>query len=187
MKYFGPDKDWRYNSRIPAVGNKWFKYGEGYKMMCEFAEQQILEKDRSNQDFLLFPYCYCIRHYIEISLKEIIDEGSRLYGKPADPTDGGHNLCIILNKSLEILSKLEGTEVTIPSDVSNFINELHSIDTKSDNFRYPINKRGNDTLKNITTINFRKVADGFSKVKTYLEGITSLIAEARSNFYDLKT
>jgi hypothetical protein len=186
MKYFGPDKDWEYNSRTSATGDdKWLKYKEGYKKTSEFIEEQILDVDRTNQDFLLFPYCYCIRHYIEISLKEIIDEGSKLIGEPVDPTVSGHSLCIAMNESLEILSKLKANGIPIPQNVQKFICELHLIDVKSDNFRYPIDRKGNKTLKNIKEINFKKVADGFKEVKLYLDGMTTFITTVKDNMSSL--
>lgn len=52
MKYFKENKDWEYNSRILSDDNIWLYYGEGYKLTIDLIEKQILETDRTNQDFL---------------------------------------------------------------------------------------------------------------------------------------
>lgn len=182
MKYFKPDKDWQYNSRLPKLNNKWLFYGEGYRQASELLEMQILEIDRSNQDFLIYPYCYLIRHYIEIRLKEIIDEGNKVNNAPIDPSKGGHDLSILWKKSQV---SLEGVWLDqfkeAPKEVSDFINEFHSIDIKSDNFRYPIDKAGQETLSGINEINFKNLADIFQKVKDYLDGVTDGIAIVKEN------
>ena len=170
MKYFCSDKkNWQYNT-ISNNGNKWFNYIEGYKMISEYIEKEILENDRSYQDFLLFPYCFSIRHYIEISLKEIIENGSKRIGEDVITS---HSLLLLLNKLTPILDKLGMGET--PQNVQNFINELHGIDSKSDNFRYPIDTKGNPTLENIDSINFKRVSDGFKEVKNYFEFVSASI------------
>lgn len=182
MKYFKPDKDWQYNSRLTKVDNKWLFYGEGYRQASELIEKQILEIDRTNQDFLIYPYCYLIRHYIEIRLKEIIDEGNKVNNTPIDPSKGGHDLSILWKKSQEALKEVWQDQFEeAPKEVSEFINELHSIDIKSDNFRYPIDKTGQETLDSINEINFRKLADIFQYVKDYLDGVTDGLAVAKEN------
>jgi hypothetical protein len=176
MKYFKATKDWQFNSRILKTDNKWLYYGEGYREATRLIEHQILEVDRSNQDFLIYPYCYLIRHYIEIRLKEIIDEGSKIINNPIDPVKVGHNLLSMWELSQEILAKIWSYEsFNIPKDVFDFIHELHLIDVKSDNFRYPIEKTGKDTLENIKEINFKILSDEFHNVRDYLDAITDIL------------
>ncbi len=182
MKYFKPDQDWQYNSKISKIDNKWLFYGEGYRKASELIEKQILEIDRSDQDFLIYPYCYLIRHYIEIRLKEIIDEGNKIKGSPIDSSKGGHDLSILWDKSQETLKNLWLNQYEEPSnDISDFITELHSLDVKSDNFRYPIDKNGQETLSRVYEINFKKLAEAFQNVKYYLDGVTDGLAAVKEN------
>lgn len=182
MKYFKSDQDWQYNSRLSKVDNKWLFYGEGYRQASELIEKQILEVERTYQDFLIYPYCYLIRHYIEIRLKEIIDEGNKMNGKIIDPAKGGHDLSILWSKSQETLKIVWQDQYSdAPKDIADFINELHSIDVKSDNFRYPIDKNGQETLDRINEINFKKLAEAFQNVKHYLDGVTDGLAVAKEN------
>jgi len=183
LKYFKPDKNWQYNSRITKTDNKWLFYGEGYRLASELLEKQILEIDPSNQDFLIYPYCYLMRHYVEIRLKEVIDEGNKLTNTTVDPTKGGHDLVILWNRSQLVLAEVwKDQHEKAPQNISDFINELHAIDVKSDCFRYPIDKNGNETLSDIPQINFKKLSEVFQEVKWYLDGITDGLAAARDNF-----
>ena len=180
MKYFKADKEWQYNSRICKYGNKWSTYAEGYQIASELIEKQICKMDRSNQDFLIYPYCYLIRHFIEIKLKEIIFEANNAINNPVNPSKGMHDLSTLWKMSQETLNEVwqDSFEVA-PKEVFDFINELHSIDLISDNFRYPINKEERETLSNIDEINFKKLATAFRAVKQYLNGITDVLEVAK--------
>ena len=176
MKYLRSDTSWEFNSRLSKDDNKWLYYGEGYKLAIEILEKQILEIDRTQQDFLIYPFCYLIRHYIELRLKEIIDEGNKILAISTNPSEGKHNLAVLWSKSQETL-KLVWKEnyVDAPKDVFRFINEIHTIDIKSENFRYSIDNKQNDSLHE-KIFNFKVLSEGFIPIKHYLEGIADGLA-----------
>lgn len=176
MKYFKENKDWEYNSRILSDDNIWLYYGEGYKLTIDLIEKQILETDRTNQDFFIYPYCYIIRHYIEIRLKEVVFEGNKIIGKEL-PLKLNHDLSKLWKESQEVLENVwkESFEKA-PDNISQFITEFHSIDVKSDSFRYPIDKEGKINLGKIKGINFKQLSEIVNEVKYYLDGITDGLA-----------
>ncbi len=182
-KLFKSDEDWEeYNSRLSKVDNKWLFYGEGYKLAIELLEKNVIETSRIDQDFLIYPYCFLIRHYVEIRLKEIIDEVNKIKGISVNSSKGGHNLSTLWINSQETLKNAwQNHFKEAPNKVSDFIDELNSIDAKSDSFRYPIDKIGQENLKGINEINFMSLAEEFQNVKKYLEGITDLIAINKEN------
>lgn len=172
MKYFKENNDWEYNSRIFPDDNISLYYGEGYKLTIDLIEKEILENDRSDQDFMIYPYCFIVRHYIEIRLKEIVFEGNKIVAEELTfkPT---HNLSQLWNQSQEVLKNVWKQDFRkAPNNISKFINEFHSIDFKSDAFRYPIGTNGNKNLNNIKVINFREISKIVNEVKNYLDGIT---------------
>ena len=182
MKYFKAAEEWQFNSRILKADNKWLYYGEGYREAIRLIEHHILEIDRTNQDFLIYPYCFLIRHYIEIRLKEIIDEGSKTLNEPIDPAIIGHDLFKLWEHSQAILAKIWDYKLfNCPPRVSHFISELHSIDLKSDNFRYPIAKAGRSTLENVKEINFKILSEAFHDVRQFLDGVTDVLAVMKDN------
>ena len=176
MKFFKPALSWEFNSRLSKDDNKWLYYGEGYRIAVEILEKQILEIDRTQQDFLIYPYCYLLRHYIELRLKEIIDEGNKIIATPVNPSDGKHDLSVLWLKSQETLKLVWKDQfLDAPNNVFNFIKEIHAIDIKSENFRYPIDNKQNDSLQ-VEIINFKVLSLGFITVKKYLEEVTDGLA-----------
>ena len=176
MKYFKESKDWQYNSRILSDDNIWLYYGEGYKLTIELIEKHILLEDNSNQDFMIYPYCYIVRHYIEIRLKEIVFEGNKIIDEEVD-FKLNHDLSKLWMKSQEVLKKVWKQDFQkAPDNISQFVNQFHSIDVKSDSFRYPIDKNGNINLDRTEEINFRQLCEIVNEVKFYLDGITDGLA-----------
>jgi hypothetical protein len=56
---------------------------------------------------------------------------------------------------------------------------MNSFDFKSDSFRYPIDKKGMNTLDNIKIINFKELSLSFKSVMIYLDGVTDALAVIR--------
>lgn len=175
MKFFKADKEWEYNSQISKTDNEWIFYGEGYKLVSELIEKQILEIDRKNQDSLIYPYCFIIRHYIEIRLKEVIFEGNKILGNPTPKVN--HDLSILWKTAQDVLQNVWRSDYEkAPKCVEDFIAEFHSIDVKSDNFRYPFDRTGQESLPKINEINFKKLSLIVEEVKQYLDGVTDGIS-----------
>jgi hypothetical protein len=179
------EENWQYNSRIYHGENIWLEYGEGYRLTIELIEQEVLENDGKNQDFYIYPYCFQIRHYIELRLKEIIWECKRLKSEEYNPKKDGHSLKTLWNKSRAALKEIWKDELLdVPDGVYDFIDELHTLDIKSDSFRYPINFNNESTLKGKEMINFKNLSENFANVKSYLESITdgiSVLFDIRNN------
>src|SRR5690606_24883720 len=127
--------------------------------------------------FLIYPYCFLIRHFIEIRLKEIIYEGTKkLYNEPKKAK--GHRLISLLEKAQNVLKDFWGESYQEPPKiVSIFIKELNTIDEGSDRFRYPFDLKGDKSIAE-TEINFKNLSEYFEEVKWYFEEITEgLVAE----------
>jgi len=174
-KYFKRNKlSSQYNSRLYSFGGIWDNYGEGYKQAIELIEREVLENNRTYQDFLIYPYCFLMRHFIEIRLKEVIYEGTKkLNGEPE--IKEGHNLPHLWDKAQKILKELwkEHYEEA-HKDILSFINDFNSLDNKSDGFRYPFDTNGNKNLTEINgkEINFKNLSEVFRQVREYLNGVT---------------
>ncbi|MDI6032250.1 hypothetical protein QLS91_04110 [Flavobacterium sp. LB2P84] len=171
-KLFKEAKDWENESFIRKNDNKWLYYSEGYKIAAELIEQELITKLES-RDFLIYPLIYLHRHYLELKLKEIIVEGNCIIGAKDFLPKGGHNLINLWKESLEILHLVWGDDFKIPAvTIENKIKELHNADVKSDGFRYPIDKDGEENLKSVQKINYRNFRDEFLEIKYFIEGVT---------------
>lgn len=180
-KLFKESEDWENDSLIRKTQNKWLYYPEGYKIAAELIEKELIEK-LQDRDFLIYPLIYLHRHYLELKLKEIIVEGNFLLGNPDFLPKGGHDLMTLWKESLNILSKVWGSDYNPPNKaIETKIKELHQADLKSDGFRYPIDKDGNENLKSLQKINYRNFKDEFSEVKEFIEGVTDGLYYLKDN------
>lgn len=176
-KYFTATDDWEYNSRISRFDNEWILYGEGYRLAIELLEKHVLEIDRTDQDFLIYPYCFMIRHYIEIRLKEVITEGAKFLGTTSNVVKNGHDLIRSWDASEQTLQRVyPGQYQAPPSEYYNLIKELNDMDKGADGFRFPFTRSGDRTLKETNVINFKHLSKEFLAVKHYLDGITDGLA-----------
>lgn len=179
-KYFKRDStSSQYNSRLQSFGGVWDNFGEGYLESIKLIEKEVLENDRTKQDFLIYPYCHLIRHFIEIRLKEIIYVGSKKLNGNPDKIQTNHNLSDLWQKVKAILKEVwQDNFKEAPKKVSGFIQEFYEIDPNSDSFRFPFDTKGNRVLKGIIDkeINFKNLSESFKAVEEYLNGVTDGLA-----------
>jgi hypothetical protein len=183
MKYFKSGVDWEFNARLTREDNIWLYYGEGYRLAAELIVNKILCIDRTDEDFLIYPYCYLMRHYIELRLKEIIEEGNKLLGNKVDPAKDQHFILKLWETAQSTLKSLFTTSYSKPDkELVEFIKEFDYIDMKTQAFRYPIDGSKKQTLSLISEINFKDLFSIFDKIKYYLETLTDGIAGIKDSF-----
>ncbi|MDY0142962.1 MAG: hypothetical protein RBR97_13825 [Bacteroidales bacterium] len=171
------EENWEYNSRISHGENIWLEQGEGYKLAIELLEKDVIENDRKNQDFLIYPYCFLIRHYIEIRLKEIIWECKRFKHEEYFPAKDNHDLNnLFRDAQIELKLFWIDSYINAPLEVKDFIKQMQNIDPTSAAFRFPVDKKNKNSLKSLTEINFKILSEDFETVKNYFESVTDGIA-----------
>lgn len=171
-KYFKKDNEkYRFNAIIYSYDNKWINYAEGYGRVIDILESNIFDyRNDEDLDFLIYPYCFSIRHYIELKLKEIIVEGNKTK-KVSNKINikNTHSLLQLLKNSEKILSQIYGPRFTgVSNNIEDFIRELHDLDASSQSFRYPVNKEGLDTIREYI-FSFQIISEGFQEVKDFLD------------------
>lgn len=171
------------------------KYKEAVTKLSE-----IIHNDSYNKDQLTYPIMFLARHVLELRLKELVQlsNGSivifqkkpkcklqkildRFTGESAttDKQEKKHKEPTHSLSSLwhEFDSVYKGEKNKQYLKVGKLINELNSLDSKSDTFRYPIHKDGvvTATSEFIDIENYIKV---FIKVDSFLENIEELLQRA---------
>ncbi|WP_196890406.1 hypothetical protein [Aureivirga marina] len=161
-KLFKETEDWQFNARIPNLANRRINYVEGYVIAIEAIEKQIKE-NRTEIDFLIYPYLFLHRHLLELSMKEIIMLGNKILNKQEDKYKGGHDLATLWNESQKILKEVWQDQYEKPAEKTyNKLKEFHNLDLKSDGFRYPIDIDGNINLEQISSrINLNNFKEEF--------------------------
>jgi hypothetical protein len=123
-------------------GGEMHLYASGFQDGAE-ALYKALQEQRHGQDLLVYPFVYCLRHAIELSLKQVIRSGRRLLDEEPDFPDG-HDLWKLWTTCRPILKQIwpeEGNESAY-FIVEGAIRSLRQIDPAGEGFRYPVGTSG---------------------------------------------
>jgi hypothetical protein len=124
-----------YDARIAnSIGERAYRLGKGYKLAGDVLVQNLVGEPYDH-DNLVYPILFCYRHYVEITLKEIIEQHGRWAGVSLTKKD--HQLSDLWKLFLQIATAYHND----PSDeaavvVSYCINEFAQVDPASVAFRY---------------------------------------------------
>ncbi|HTV56457.1 MAG TPA: helix-turn-helix domain-containing protein [Terriglobia bacterium] len=135
----------------PDVSTRRYLYEEGYKHAADLLADAA--RADPNRDLLLYPIAFLYRHYLELKLKALLncmpwEPGS----EPRMKAD--HDLQALwttVTKSLLPVVWPE-REPDLDDAVSDCIEEVHKIDPSSFAFRYPEDKKWNQTLRNLESV-----------------------------------
>ncbi len=158
-------------------------YIAGYKSAGDKLSKFVMEK-RTEYDSLIYPIVFLYRHYIELSLKDIIDRGSNLLD--SEGYDFNHKLMDLWHKAEEVSKKI--FEEFYPYDPSkcnyafmlHIVSEFNSVDEFSVEFRYSKRKNGMGTLPSIEHINIEILHRNIGYFSNDISLIRNTIFEANS-------
>ncbi len=141
-------------ANIQVSREDWCIYSNGYKNVPTILYEYI-KKSPAKKNFLIYPIVFSYRHYIELTLKNIIRNGYRLLQyKKTIPTH--HEIHELWKECDKILKKIpdytEDSEIK-HDVVRNLIEEFKKYDSLSFAFRYPTDRKGNVSLPNLKNVN----------------------------------
>jgi hypothetical protein len=146
-------------------------YAPGYKAGADHLVEVAVSTHEL--DTLVYPIVFLYRHWIELRLKEIVEKGSMLLGKPqrAKPI---HCLADVWIQARSVLQEIwPETDERDLVPVNKCVAELNEIDPKSTAFRYPRTKDGRSTIpEDIRHINLRVLQERLGEIEPTLEGAT---------------
>ena len=178
---FKSTKDWQNDSILYKSRDLWLYYAEGFKLSAELIEKELIDK-QEDRDLLIYPLLYLYRHYIELKCKEVIAVGKEILGTENYLPKGGHDLMTLWTNAHNTLKAVWKDGYTKPKgSIVAKVKEFHKTDLKSDEFRYPVDKDGRNSLAQIERINYRNFRDEFAEVKQYLEEIADGIYAVKDN------
>lgn len=178
--------DWQNNARVNWKRDQIELFAIGYKEAADILVNEVF-KSRCALDFLIYPIVFLYRHYIELRLKEIIQEGRKIIAEPGNfPMH--HRLLELWQNAKPILENVFENETDIPDYkfIENIITEFSKFDPESFLFRYPIDKQGNNTLSGLTHINVRHLAEIMAKLGKELDNVStgiSIYRDWQTDFY----
>lgn len=153
--------------------NHFFGYALAYKEGADRLVEALAE-DGYSQHELVLPVVFLYRHYLELHLKELIIEGRKALGQPADAIPTGHNIFKLWNELKPILAQIQAKPYDLRKEellaVEACIKEFSEVDERSEAFRYPVNKDGkpllgkNTRLANLRYIDLQHLAENMKKI-----------------------
>jgi hypothetical protein len=167
-------------SRLVAALNfshddPWGPMAEGFKRLPDLGVAAVEETGRGH-DHLVYPILFNYRHFIELSLKEIIRSARRLLGKKGSVPET-HNLGDLWNAAQPLLMEIEKGSATTYRDVRACLTRFNEMDPTSEGFRYPVKRSGEDALPDdLHNLDLGQVRDVVSRLAIFLDAVATQIS-----------
>lgn len=140
---------------------------EGFKDAADRTVEALERPEEARHaDPYLFPVAYLYRHYVELSLKSLYRDASRLLDRKPDPkVTKKHDLHELWNKTKGALSACFPQEdPSALRNVEEVILQFHKLDSSGQSFRYARDTSGKPHLKNaprsIDLANLKNIMQG---------------------------
>ncbi len=184
-KLFKSDGKLRNIADTTVSHEDWCIYADGYKRAVDILVQDVL-KTGTKKNFIVYPIIFLYRHYLELCLKDILRNSSILTDQIPD-IPGHHGIGDIWNACKKIILYLQSAEEDSSIDldiISQCIREFQKYDPEATAFRYPMNKKGGNSLANLKRIdllNFSEVGDKLSNAIGSLSEWVYVLLQHKSN------
>lgn len=157
-------------------------YAEGYLQASQMLLDNIFEKRLAyERDTLVHPILYSARHAIELSIKHVLVRLNETDIKTDERLLHGHGL-----KELWELFKqqtlFDRRLVSVVGDVDSIVVQLDQADPDAQDFRYPVNTDGQQTLDGkviVDLITVKELVDFLKDRMLYLFNLTEFVVDER--------
>jgi len=179
---FGPREDWNLNACLNFSADEWDLYAQGFRRAAERICKAVIESRGDKIDSLVYPVLSLYRHYLELRIKHIVSLSHELLGRPGSPPLN-HKLPGIWATAEEnlaiVAAELDSRDI---ARVRIALTAFQKLDPHATAFRYPIDKKGDQSLPNIMHINLGRVFEELSAVGDILDFVYFTV----DGFLDLK-
>ena len=159
------DDDWWYRAILNYDRGSWQRYALGYRQAADLVVAALVDEGRAYgvpayPDTVAFPVAFCYRHYLELMLKALIIDASRLLGKVEQPprTHGLQPLWLRVRPKLE---EIWPDEDFGPMEAK--VKQFHGLDPTSEEFRFPfvgkpkVQKVSLQTVHSVSLLRLREI------------------------------
>jgi hypothetical protein len=151
----------------------------GYALEYVSAADKLVQtvNDLPDREKYALPIVFLYRHFIELRLKSILREEYKKHKRSSVPkTHRIDELWGMVRKVLEpVLKQYKDNGMLAEVEaVEEFIKEFAAVDAMSESFRYPIDTKGQPTLKgnsllqDVSYINLQHIADKMASLDAFL-------------------
>jgi len=132
-------------------------------------------------DALVYPICFCARHFIELFLKRQIGRLSTLRGGEFEDASGTHDLAALwirLRKHIPLDRRL----ASIADKIEEFVADFAVIDITGETFRYAFDRDNNAHLDAHSLINIEVLGNRLKILRSYAEEFENLVEWLRDEY-----
>jgi len=178
---FLPSGKPRSEARLDMVYRTLGTYALAYKEAADCIIRCALRRRAVYPDREVLPAAFLYRHYLELKLKEIICRGQRLCGGNAS-LPAGHELLSLWKRARPFLEELwpEQDRMAL-AVVENCVTRFDQVDRLSQDFRYPTDRKGSETLRSLARVDIRNLKRVMAGVAGFLDGCVDGIDYLNSN------
>lgn len=149
-----------------------YDYRNGYYEAGQRLAQGLRE-DRKNWP-LRYPMLYCFRHFIELSLKAVIEVYCRLLEQePNIAVEKEHGVMKLWNEAEDLMVEAvpanRDAEQTA-TNVERCLNELNQVDKDSQLFRYPTDRQGQSVEDRLPQIDLDQFLKTMENLQALFDG-----------------
>lgn len=167
-------------ARIDGFSRSNLGYAIGYQHAANLIIDS-LDNYFGHPDLLFFPLAFLYRHATELVLKDIIYLGIALSGSEHEVVTG-HNLGHLWQRAREyLLEHPDGSDGSYFDSIDSSVKRLHSIDPRSETFRYVIDKGRNITLPHDEWIDLDRLKSDMDDLISKLTACVDYLDDIKSS------
>ena len=172
-KLFGMTGDRNLQAYI-AGGTEFYAHVEGYKRAGDTLIVQLRQEPRLlGTHYLVFPVVFLYRHFIELSIKDVVAHGAYLETRRSE-FPPHHDLVGLWVEARKVFDRVGGCTPEDLDAVGSLIAELNAIDPGSFSFRYPVKKDWSPSLAQ-TEFNLEQFCQGIAKLAEFFEAARAML------------
>lgn len=154
----------------------WHRISSGYKAAADALVNHLTERARITESACI-PILFLYRHYIELSLKGLLQDIGELVDAQ-EPLSQRHPLLPLWDRFRERLRAYDASQDPTWLDrAAEIIAEMDRFDAGSFAFRYPVDKAGRSMLVRNQTVDIGQFQDVIAELAIVLDGASAMLGE----------
>jgi hypothetical protein len=155
---------------------RWRLYTDGYLSAADRLVDSCI--GRAYEDELIYPVLALYRHHLELKLKYVLRACPGFTQELEAWLASKHDLSELWERMTEIYPRFsEWTSAECTEACAQLVAEFNSHDPTSQAARYPVDRRGNQALANVESIDPGLLRRGVHKISRYLEAVIEQIGQ----------
>ncbi len=158
-----------------------------WKEAADLVADRALAEGFDRLDYYFPVICFLYRHYVELSLKQLIPMAARITETEPPDLTNTHSIKELLDRLNAALEAIDAESTSSFEDgIRTMLLELDRLDPNGERFRYLRKKDGSMALPGLA-VDIENLKNGMGQIESYLDGIWGWldgIMQAYSDSFD---